>query len=314
MTTCITTKRTKRYNNKYHTKWTEVFSPSFLARSFIWFALSFLTPTLLGAQTLTFTRKAPRVGEVVTESKELTMNLNTTVKLSGEVIGSESVENQEIGKRSQEILKANKEKITKIKVTFLKKEESEKTGEATPKIKQSPVAGKTYIIEAGPEGNKTILYEDGKIPANKEMELLEEEFLYIGKEEDENEALINTPLEIGKPVKALEMKILEKMGMDLGEEASRIKVSTILTGKRKCGPFECAVFAISMKFSGKIENNVNISMNLKGEFLIILEGARPYAMNLQGPVLIEGEEMMKSEKMEIKGKGTMKARSRYEYK
>jgi hypothetical protein len=247
-----------------------------------------------------FTRRNLPIGTKRTEDTH--SNVNMIFNLLGKV---NNVTVDESSTKNEEILETVGDTITKLKVTFV--EDAKSTGEPgkPPKVKASPVAGKTYVVSSA--GGKIVVLNDKNKPAPKaEATVVEKKYKSLGKPD---------PFHVGMPARAF------KDGEDVPELSSAL--TDQLTGRDDKMTLEAVkisfrnrqgdsgIFDVSMTIKTG-ETGLKMSIPLRGTLAVRTTDASPTAIDLTGPLTFEIGGTDK--KPGIQGTGVLKLTTNYSYK
>lgn len=258
------------------------------------------------ADGIVFKKKAPAVGTKVSESKIKTMSLTVTVagaKASDPGVKVKFNEREGVEK-TVEVLAVSGISVTKVKVAYKESTKVESKDGAEKTIK-SPVIGKTYIVEAK-NGAVSVLTEQGAPVPAEEAKEVQDDFKNLGKQDDMQSVLPETPLRVGDQVDAIAEGLRTKLSSgDDGKTKTTVEKSSAKLikindkGGTKTGVFKIELDVVIDK-SGMV-----IRMKMEGEVELRAEDGFPVAMMLTAPAAVASAPGAKGPKIGGHGLFTM---------
>lgn len=250
-------------------------------------------PTAAPRPEILFGRKAFAAGVARIEKVWVGRSVLLTANHDNHPITIEDA-SDEIEEKREEVLEANGGIVTKLKVTILKKSEVG-IRNGRPHSKSSVVAGKTYLVAAGKDGVLAVATERGGKVSKPEGDVLARMYGMLGQEDPFLRAVPERPLHAGESVDALASGLKIALARALAHEDERGvgrvafgNVSVVLSGTRDVGGASCGVFAVRLQvtyehggFAGRTDAT--------GEMLFRTADGWPVALELEGPMVFEGE-------------------------
>ncbi|MBI5481576.1 MAG: hypothetical protein HY906_22155 [Deltaproteobacteria bacterium] len=254
------------------------------------------TPVAAGDGTV-FAKRAPAVGDKSEDKVGMTMAMETSVDVDGKGKPQKAtMEKSESETRQEEVLAVKGEAATKVKVTFVEKTVTVKE-EGKERKRPSPVAGKTYVVEA--KDGKLVVLLDGDRPAPPmQAKVVKEAYETLGKVDPLYAGVPGRPLKPGDKVEEL-AKAMKEIMLTRAKEMEVSSVNVVFKGvKDGEGVFEVEVALAA------VEKPMRFDMKLKGEARVSLTTGQPISTNLKGPMSVgstEGE----GARMKISGTGSV---------
>jgi hypothetical protein len=189
-------------------------------------------------------------------------------------------------------------------------ESQQGTGDEEPDAKvTSPLSGKTFVLEKSAKG-VAITDEDGTVVGEdiatlvREKELSRDGSLEHGF--DRLALLVSeSSRKIGAKIQVPEEIALEIAGSD--EELKDAHMSIELREVREVDGVSCAVFLAEIKLAGTAGGDeYKTAIELQGEILIRVDGARFVSAELSGQVTIDGAISTEDTTVTISGEGPLK--------
>jgi len=172
----------------------------------------------------------------------------------------------------------------KIRVVFGDEGES-RINNGRQRNKPSPVTGKTYFVEATPEG-MAVRDPDGNEPPKDEVDAVTARFRGLATPEAFTRALSDTPMPSGQPVPALAEALKDDMRRGLEGRVWFGRVSATPAGSRQVDGASCVVFNVVLQV-GVEKPGSKVRMDLRGEMLLRSADGWPASMDLTGPVAVD---------------------------
>jgi hypothetical protein len=258
-----------------------------------------------------FERSAWKAGDTITSEVVADGSMNVTMAVKGEVVQHFDQNSHELTHKKISVLKAGEDGLSKIAVHYDDVVEVQQaTGDEDPDAQvTSPLAGKTFVLEQGSKG-VTITDEDGTVVGEdiaamvREKELARDGTLQRGV--DRLALLVSeSPRHVGEKIEVPEELALELAGGD--EDLKDARMSLKLCEVREVDGSACAVFQSEIKLSGTAGGGeYKTSIDLHGEILIRVEGARFVSSELSGQVTVDGAVTTEETTVTITGEGPLK--------
>jgi hypothetical protein len=253
-------------------------------------------PTATGDGTV-FVKRAPAVGDKSEDKVAMTMSMETTVDPDGKGTPQKAtMEKSETETRQEEVLAVKGEAVTKVKVTFVDKTATIKE-EGKERKRASPVAGKTYVVEA--KDGKLIVLLDGDRPAPPlQARVVKEAYETLGRVDPLYAGVPRRPLKPGDKVEEL-AKAMKEFMLIRAKEMEVSSVSVVFQGAKG----DEGVFDVDVALAA-VEKPMRFDMKLKGQARMSLTTGQPSSTILKGPLSVgstEGE----NAKLKINGAGSV---------
>ena len=231
-----------------------------------------------------FRVKVPAVGARALETETDTMALAISVFLPNTNAPHKSdISEREVTEKVVEVLAANADAVTKVKVTYkahskIKKEDGADTS------KPSPVQGKTYIVE-GKDGTVHVTLPGGSPPPEEAAKFVAKDFKRLGKPDMMQKAMPSTPIEVGARVDSLGEALREDlMGGDEQDATATIDKSVVtLSAVREEGGAKVGVFDVELDLLAT-KKDLAMRFSVKGKVEVALADSIPVAMSFESPI------------------------------
>ena len=267
-------------------------------------ALIVASPALAGG-SVTIDKKAPPAGTRYTEAGDLAVNMKVAVKFGQKDI-KQTFTTKTHKSKDVEVLASEGEIITKARVTYTAHAETKNQSGKPAESVNKPYVGKTYVIERKGE-ELVVTDQQGNAPPADELKSVRDDNKRFGKPDGmlsqfpDNFAAGQT-IDVG-PELAKEM---------LGGDDQNMSVKTAqITFKRvkKVKGKEVAFFDMNFVIGGG-EGPMSMSMVLRGEAALLVNGGWPVAIGLKGPIDLSAAQPG----MDVSGSGKASFKSAWTYK
>ena len=254
------------------------------------------TPANAGDGTV-FVKRAPAVGDKWEDKVGMTMSMETSVDPDGSgKVQKATMEKTETETRQEEVLAVQGEAVTKVKVTFVEKTANIKE-EGKERKRSSPVAGKTYVVEAK-DGKITVLLDGDRPAPAMQAKVVKDAYETLGKVDPLYAGVPRRPLKPGDKVEEL-AKAMKEFMLIRAKDMEVSNVNVVFQGS-KDGE---GVFDIEVTLAA-VEKPMRFDMKLKGQARMSLTTGQPSATILKGPLSVGSTEGDAS-KMKISGAGNV---------
>lgn len=243
----------------------------------------------------TFSYKMPTVGSKRDDTSAMSMSLTVDPTGTGKAQKSEMAMAESVHK-TEEVMAVNGDAVTKVKVKY-ESYDTKATEAGKEKKKSSPLAGKTYLVEAK-DGKIEVRDEKGKFVPAVEGNDVEKQYHTLGKPDPMGAAMPKTPLKPGDRADSIAKAIQEQM--KAGSDGMNVSDITVTLREIKG---DVGVFDVALKLS-KEEGPMSMSMDMKGETDIVAATGEPMLLDIKGPITIGAKPDAKS-KMKMDGSGSM---------
>lgn len=252
-----------------------------------------------------FKKKLPAIGAKVIESETKTTNLtlDVTVKPKAKPVQAVRSDRSTIEK-TVEVLAVSADAITKVKVTYKTHSKVEKK-DAKESATTSPVAGKTYVVEAK-DGAITVLTDKGAAAPADETKAVQDDFKKLGKPNDLAKAIPDTPIKIGDRVDAIGQALQARVTKDddAGTKTTVESTAVTLTKVNDKGGAKTGVFDLAFNLTVE-KDSLIIRMKVKGTVEVRMEDGFPVSMSLQAPTTLATPDGAPGPKISGSGVSTM---------
>jgi hypothetical protein len=255
------------------------------------------------ANAITFTVKAPSIGDKVEENETADMKIALTVQMAGQNKNADIHETETMKKR-MEVLAVSGKAITKAKITYVEKTKVKTEGgkERKPPI---PIAGKTYLVEAK-DGKLVITDPQGKAVSRAEEEAVRKNNTSLGKPDPVLAGIPDKPVQVGEEVASLK-KALEEFFKERGDGQDNPDVTDVkvtLEAIEGEGADKVGVFSLALTLSSQPSKKAPFAMKapLSGKLKVRAKDGWTQGIQLAGHVTMTGDDP----KVKIDGKGDMK--------
>lgn len=243
-------------------------------------------PGVLGKLTqamggeITIARKKPVVG--AKRKIEHTSNLTLDVSLGPKKIG---VLEDEINKRTEEVLAVTGDLVTKAKVVYEQRTKTKNQDGRTGAPDKNVLAGKSFIVELK-DGKLLVTNEEGKPVDAASKAAVEKDYKRFGKPNAVSAAVPTRALKVGEEVKELSAAIVDDIKEDMDAEKAGLTIDAPkVVLDRKEG--DNAVFVITMTMrmakgplKGSIPITGGVTVRSTDGFLLRSETSGPINLDI----------------------------------
>lgn len=254
------------------------------------------------AQEVTFKKATPAVGETNATTEEMKMSNKISVSANGNVIQEVDQKMQETKASKMTVLAVDGKKITKIKVTYKKKEAKQDVGQG-PMNKSSKLVGKTFILSKSGDA-VTVTDEAGKKVDDAVAKEVEADHSKNLGEFDNKfaEVLPDRAIKVGETITVDKKKANSFFKDKDDKDPMNVETFTLkLTGTKKINGVMVGVFDMHVKFAGEPGPGMKMTIDMKGTAHVGVDNCYPHLMDLKGPLAMNG----KNQGMDMKGAGEM---------
>ena len=266
----------------------------------------------MAAEPPVFRYKAPAKGESVEQESDVKMDFQLEVLSGGQSLVKTKLKVQMSELSRQEVLEANEDGATKMRIHYVKLEETETSDEGTQRT-VSPRQGKTFIVAAAPEGFQ-ITDEKGATIGLEEREELESDFDSLGERDLLCDYLAGKTLREGQKIDDAVIKD-SILGSSFESDGMKLDEITLQFRKFKSrGGDKVGIFDAKMKISGVLEESLNLSADFEGQLEVSTEGCRLLQVEMAGPMRMSGTQEVEGTVLELQAKGTGRFEIRAKHK
>jgi hypothetical protein len=255
------------------------------------------------ASDVTITRKPRKVGEK--RKVDHTTSMNLKIKLGPKEI---AVNEDEINKRTEEVLALTGDVVSKVKVTYEQRTKTKNEDGRTGAPDKNVLAGKTFIVEHK-DAKLLVTTEDGKAVDAASKSAVEKDFKKLGKPDVVNAALPTRPLKVGEEVKELSAAVSEEMKENMDAEKAGLSIeSPKVVLDRQDG--DGAVFSLTMLMrisKGPLKGTIPVT----GSVTVRTRDGAMLRSDTAGPINLDISEADK--KRGVSGGGNVKSADTYTY-
>jgi hypothetical protein len=258
------------------------------------------------------TEKAVPVGTVIEETQDTQMGMKMAINFGGQAQNKDITEK---GSEKQliEVLSTKGSSITKAKVTYkvLSKTKTE-DGKST-QLPEPNVINQTFTVTWSKEGEEMKVTDaKGQEPPVQVLERVRKDFKSMGRPNDFLKVLPKGGVTKGQKInitKDLAAQIFG--GDDQNQEQLDLQDSSLtFQGTKKVNGIEAATFDISLNIKGG-QGPLQMTMDLKGQVVLAVDGGWPIEMNIQGPMNMSSGG---GQGPSLDGKGKLNLKNVYKYK
>lgn len=254
---------------------------------------------------ITITQKAPPAGTKFTESGDLNVDMKVAIKFGQKNI-KQSFASKAKKVKEVEVLASEGETITKAKVTYKIHKETKTQSGKPPASSEKPFVGKSYILER--KGEELVVTDaQGQAPPADELAAVKDDNERFGKPD----IMLSQFPDKFEPGQTIDVgPELAKDMLGGKDENMKVEKATITFKKtKKVGGKEAAIFNMDFVIGGG-DGPMSMSMKLKGEAVMFLDGGWPLSINLKGPIALTAAQPG----MDVSGKGKASFKNGWSYK
>lgn len=263
------------------------------------------------SESIRFKRAAWKAGDAITSKLAVDGTLSVTMSVRGEVVQTFEQTSQERTHKKNVVLAAGEDGPSKISVHYEELVETQhgSEGEEGDEEATSPLSGRTFVLEQGAKA-VTVTDDDGTVVSGDLAALVrEKELSRDGSFEhgfDRLALLVSeSPRKVGEKIRVPEELALEIAGSD--DELKDGSMSLELRELRDVDGQLCGVFLADIKLTGAPDDGeYKTVIELQGEILIQVEGARFVKAELAGQVTVNGAVSTEDTTVTISGSGPLK--------
>ena len=232
------------------------------------------------AETLTFSRKNPLVGDIAKQDLQMRMQLQIEQGTKDKPGSTIKINVENIQQRTIEVLDVRDNRPREVKVDYTISQS--KRGEVGVPVhpKRFPVHGKTYRVAR--VGEKLVITDpEGNTPSTEEVAYIARSMEMLGRENPLANFLAGKKLRKGESIDLPAEVAKNLFGLDkaLGEDvALRLTLNNILQLDGRI----CGVFKATLMF--KIRDSEPLGLRVEGQLWIEPTSCRPVAAHLLGPI------------------------------
>ena len=269
------------------------------------------TDSAAKAESITFKRSDWKSGDAITSKLDVDGKLTVAMSVKGEVVQQFDQIDHEVTRKKRVVLAVGEDGPTKVSVHYDEViDVQQSAGADDPDAKDaSPLAGKSFVLEKAAKGVK-ITDEEGASVAEdvaalvREKELSRDESLEHGF--DRIATLVSERTrKLGDKIEVPGDVALEIAGgdSDLKDARMRLRLSEV----REVDGAACAVFTAELKLSGTAgADEYKTAIDLSGEILIRIDGARFVSADLSGRITVDGAVSTDETTVTVSGEGPLK--------
>ena len=236
--------------------------------------------------TVSIERRPMIVGSTVDVTASMGIQTLFTVEAGDKTVTVEDYEGS-IDHHTVQVLGAHAQAATKVRVAFVDKSVT-RIVNGREKRTESPVRGKSYVLEAKPEG-LAITDPDGHDVPPEEGKQLAQLFRGLGAGDALTRAIPSEPMRVGADVPAMAEGLQQDFARALDGRVFFGKVSVAPTGTRHVAAGDCVAFAVVLQVGFETRGR-KVRMDFKGELLLRASDGAPNSLDLGGAVAVDLEE------------------------
>lgn len=263
-----------------------------------------LAASPLAAQSITFGRPSPRVGDRLDQSVTVRMELDSTLRQAAEVVEQRHTDVVRTQQRKVTATALDGDRVTAAEVSF-GESKAQRNGAAAA----DPIAGKSYLCWRE-DGGLRITTPDGQIPPMAEFELVARAMASLGTPSVLSGFLAGKTVTVGEALELPREAAQLALGFDpsMGEVAGfRLELQEI----KEAEGASIGVFAAEVEAVGAGSQQMRLII----EGAVAIEGPRCRIVkaDLTGPIAMSGLRGPTSQgfQLDARGKMTLAIASRY---
>ncbi|HEX6903805.1 MAG TPA: hypothetical protein VF789_29110 [Thermoanaerobaculia bacterium] len=264
------------------------------------------------AEPPAFRYKPLAKGDSAEQEAEMRMDFQLEVLSEGESLMKSKLKFQMSELSRQNILEANQDGPTKVRIHYVKLEETETSDEGTQST-VNPRQGKTFIVGFTPEGLQ-ITDEKGATIGLEDRAELEDEFDSLGQRDPLCDYLAGKTLSEGQKI---DDAVIRDSILGSSFESDGVTLDELTLQFRKfksSGGSRIGIFEAKMKISGVVEESLKVSAEFKGEIEVATEGCRLLQVEMSGPLQMSGTQEVEGMVLEMRAQGTGRFEIKAKYK
>lgn len=256
-------------------------------------------------QSFRFMYQPPQVGAVATKSNQRQMAGITTITKDGKTVKNFFQKMAEVETRDEMVLEMTGNLIQKLKVHYLVSQKMQQYPGSEAVKNDSPVAGKTYIIQR--QGERLVVTDAaGKAPSALEVDYLQKKYYKLGIIDPMTEFLNQKSFIQGDKID-LPAAVAQKL---LQDNQGKVQAFSLTFQKvQEINGKQCGVFATILNMATKNAGGMESIIELTGTTVLTAD-CWPVAMELKGKMLMHSQ----IPQGEILVKGVMAVSNRAEYR
>jgi len=251
------------------------------------------------AATVTFVKRAPKIGRVTIEESSTNFRLSGEAKVANGAPVGMTTETIERERRREEVLAVFERIITKKKITYELIEKRElRDGKPVPTA-PSPLAGHSYIAETKYSALIVTNASGAPVSAPEQRELARR-LASVGKPDPFLEGIPDGPIRTSQAAPTMSQVFLEIF--EAGEQGGDVgKVDVRFAGLREKPQGQCGIFAFSLEV--QMAGEPRLALQLRGEFLVRISDSAPIEFEMQGPARLVGRQNVEGRNVALEGTG-----------
>lgn len=229
---------------------------------------------------LRFGKRAPAVGTRIEDTSDMSVRISMTVSAAGQVVAEPRGTQRKTERRRIEVLQATQTEVTAIRVEYLERAEHEE-GDDGRATRPSVLQGRTYVVAR--RGDALVATDgEGAAVAGQELDELLHEHGNLGKPSRFAAFIPDRPVAVGERLEPSPDVAAEMFG-DGGRDVAVRSAAFVLEGAPSPG---LAAFAVDVTVT--LGGEPPMDLHLRGRVVVRVEDSAPVAMNLAGPLSIDG--------------------------
>lgn len=223
---------------------------------------------------VTFTKRAPAVGDTDTSVSIQTMKMKLEGKEPMELDQARTIE------KIEECLVVTEKRCTKMKVTFTKYEEIEKVGDKEKK--NDVLNGKVYTVEQKGDDVEILTEKGEKIsgPENKELVGMYDD---VGGDIEIVNALPDGPVKVGDSLDEVAKAVAGRMQKDKVIKTTKIDSKVVVKSIKEEGGKTIVTLDVNIVAEGEGAATGKIKSEMKGTVDVRTDTGASTAQSLEGP-------------------------------
>ena len=258
---------------------------------------------------VTFSHQAARVGDRLAQDLSVELEIDTTIKQSGQIASSGRTAVKRRQRRFIEVMEIVDGRARKAHVKFPISRETSASGDQSEEEKPQSVEGKSYLVT---RQGKSLAVTDtsGAIPPREEFKIVFMSMQSLGQPNPLAGFLHGKKVTLGTRLQLPHEIAQQLLGFDdqFGEVDQFVME---LTDVKSINGQTCAVFAATIRVKGEKDNPMNIVA--EGKVIIETETSRTIFAELTGPITMKTIERTEHGEIEYRATGGMSVAIRSQY-
>jgi len=275
---------------------------------FAFFILLAIAAPALAADVVSFTYRAPQVGQQASHDMQFSLDLNVSLHQAGQTISSDDQQLSRNQDRQVTVMQVEDRKAMKVQVFYATAREKVCRGKMTGTPQAEPIEGKSYVVER--RGADLVVTDPtGNSVSEDEQKLVASSMDAVGRPSPLGTLLDGKKIAIGEKLKLPKDMASDLLGVkDSGNEAQKVELTLDSTSTDEDGR-HLAKFNMLVV----LKDTEGPAMDVKGTIQIEPDTCQIAEASFEGPVSMHQQEGPKGHTFDIDSRGTMKVAVRSHY-